>query len=261
MQTNISEESAAVQHAAAMLWQRRINGTQGSGLPDRCRPTSLPAAFAIQCELSRLNPQKIAAWKCGMPAEDKWVLAPIYAETVHDADSHHLHPVFSRNGKLKIEPEFAYVMARSLPARLTPYTIAEVDDAVACTRLALELIDTRYAQPEQRSFLEHLADGLFNQGLLLGPVFDDTADIADGVPIELAQDQVTVKSTGWHPAGNPRLPLYWLAEFLRSQGMGLEAGQAIITGSFAGSPEVNIHTPVEVSFGHLGKIRAGFESR
>ena len=35
---------------------------------------------------------------------------------------------------------------------------------------------------------------------------------------------------------DPRRPLYWLAEFLRQQGIGLRAGQVVITGSLAGAP-------------------------
>lgn len=260
---------ASASHAARILLERRQSGTQGEALPEPHRPRDLEAAFAIQCAVSKLTDQAILAWKCGMPAADKWVVAPIYASDVHEANAEkNVQPcaVWARHDQVKIEPELAFILAHDLPARTAPYTSEEVDAAVAETRLALELIDSRYTHAEQLNFYDHFADGLFNQGLLLGPVVDtqmvsQTSQFA--IKLNIAgQESITLD--GQHPAGQPRLPLYWLAEFLRSQGMGLRAGQAIITGSYAGNPSVPVETDIEVQFGDMaqsGSIQVRFEGK
>ncbi|MBC3917870.1 fumarylacetoacetate hydrolase family protein [Undibacterium sp. CY18W] len=269
---NESRQQTGPVHAARILLERRLLGEQGPALPVSCRPTSLQAAFDIQCAVSDLvrdlHHQDIAGWKCGMPADDKWVLAPIYANDVHEASAQ-THMVWSDdrdnrddryNQQVKIEPELAFILRHDLPARATPYTAAEVDAAIDETRLALELIHTRYANADQLAFCDHLADCLFNQGLVLGPRVDhQLAGQTRSMPISIkVASEAAVILDGQHPAGQPRLPLYWLAEFLRSQGMGLRAGQAIITGSYAGSPQVPLNTDISVQFGNLGLMQLRF---
>lgn len=253
---------ASASQAARILLERRQNGTQGDALPEPYRPRDLDAAFAIQCAVSKLGDQAILAWKCGMPAADKWVVAPIYANDVHEANTQPC-AVWARHGQVRIEPELAFILAHDLPARTAAYTSEEVDAAVAETRLALELIDSRYTHAEQLNFYDHFADGLFNQGLVLGPMVDtQIASQTSQLSIKLSipgQENITLD--GRHPAKQPRLPLYWLADFLRSQGIGLQAGQAIITGSYAGSPSVPVETEVQVQFGNLGSIQVRFEGK
>jgi len=253
---------ASIYQAAHILLDRQQRGEQGDALPASLRPDNLATAFAIQCEVSRLKDQPIAGWKCGMPAHDKWVLAPIQASDVHGAGTQ-ICPVRVRQGQIKVEPELAFILAHDLPARAASYTPADVDAAVAKTRLALELIDSRYTLPEQLHFHDHFADGLFNQGLLLGPIIDpEVARHSKLMRIRLRiADQADLVLDGKHPAEQPRLPLYWLAEFLRSQGMGLQAGQAIITGSYAGSPQVPVDTDIQVQFGNIGSIQVRFERK
>jgi len=254
-----SRKQTSPAHAARILLERRLLGEQGPALPVSCRPVTLQAAFAIQCAVSDLHTQDIAGWKCGMPNDDKWVLAPIYADDVYEASAQP-HMVWSQEQQVKIEPELAFILAQDLPARAAPYTAAEVDAAIDETRLALELIHTRYANADQLGFYDHLADCLFNQGLVLGPRIDHQQALqALNMPIGIRiTNQLAMTLDGQHPAGLPRLPLYWLAEFLRSQGMGLQAGQAIITGSYAGSPQVPLDTDISVQFGDLGLMQVGF---
>ncbi len=197
-----------------------------------------------------------------MPSADKWVLAPIYAHDVHEISTQP-HMVWSQEQQVRIEPELAFILIQDLPARPTPYTATEVDASLGEARLALELIHTRYVNADQLDFCDHLADCLFNQGLVLGPVIDlqlarQTLNMPIGIRIA---NEPAMTLDGQHPAGQPGLPLYWLAEFLRSQGMDLRAGQAIITGSYAGSPQVPLNANVRVQFGDLGSMQVRFEGR
>ena len=128
--------------------------------------------------------------------------------------------------------------------------------AIGETRLVLELLGTRYADPASASWLEMLADCVQNQGLYVGPV------LPNGPDSPLAAFPVTVSASGRtlsthdgrHGDGHPLRPLVWLANFLAERGEGLRAGQIVTTGSYAGAIEVPIDVPLTVKFGDLGVI-------
>jgi 2-keto-4-pentenoate hydratase len=171
----------------------------------------------------------------------------------------------ARVGQVKVEPELAFVLGQDLPVRDTPYSDAEVDASIARTHLALELIDSRYLpeQAAQASFDEKLADGLVNQGLFLGPQVDEAASrLATELTIQvrMASSGEVRSLVGRHPNGLPRAPLYWLIEFLRQGGQGLRAGQAVITGSYAGSFTVPLDEDIAIQYGELGVLNVRFQA-
>ena len=245
--------------AAKILAQRRLCGESGAQLPFDLRPRNVADAMQIQALLASQLNDDIAAWKCGLPNESKIVIAPIFAKTVFQQKQSHLCHVHAKD-LIKIEPELAFILATDLPARTAPYTASDVHAAVSHARLALEIIGCRYAEPDEVSFVEHLADGLFNQGLFLGPEIQlQEAMQAQKIKITLAIDGLQrQKFDGIHPAHDPMAPLCWLAEYLRQQGIGLQTGQAIITGSYAGSPVVPLYKTIALQFAELGSIEVCF---
>jgi 2-keto-4-pentenoate hydratase len=168
-----------------------------------------------------------------------------------------------RAGHVRVEPELAFILARDLPARDATYSAAEVDAAIAETRLALELIGSRYSDPASVSFEEHLADGLLHQGLFVGMAVDgQTARKAVTMPIRVTlQSGQETSLDGRHPNADPRAALHWLAEFLRSKGTGLQAGQAVITGSYAGSVDLPAGREATIRYGDIGALTVRFSSR
>lgn len=246
-------------NAACFLAARRASGEQGARLPDDCRPQSLDDAFDIQAEVTRHLSARIGAWKCALPLEGRLTAAPIYARTVHTGSP---CAVFARDGHVRVEPELAFILGRDLPVRAEPYSQAEADNAIARTHIALELIDSRYtpAEAAQASFAEKLADGLVNQGLFLGPEVDaGQSCTATDLPIRVHHASGAERlHAGHHPNGLPRSPLYWLVEFLRSRGQGLHAGQAVITGSYAGSFTLPLNDGIAIQYGELGSLAVHF---
>ena len=246
--------------AARFLIAARQTGVAGPRLPAECRPQSLGQAFAVQqrtAELLRETRQdSIAAWKSALPSPEKTVVAPIYASGTAEAAA---GPVAASTAVVRIEPEIAFQLARDLPPRDTPYTEAEIDAAVGGARLALEVLGCRYLSPEHASLPELLADHMFNQGLVLGPRIS-SPDAAPGcMTITLNVDGVEVEQhAGIHPNERPKAGLYWLANFLREQGLGLTAGQHVITGSYAGFLDVPANKDVELTYGDLGVLKVRF---
>lgn len=241
-----------------------------------CRPTTLSDALAVQeavsAELAQRAGERVVGWKCGLPGVDTWVLAPLYASTLYRAEDRVVDgsdplsdgwPVWAQQGRVKVEPELAFVLGRDLPPRAQPYDADEVRAAIASAHLALELIDNRYDESATLHFADRLADGLVNQGLWLGPAIDlDSACAASALDIAVSADgQPLLSQHGVHPAGEPLQPLCWLAEFLRRRGQGLRVGQVVITGSYAGAPWVPVGPTLQVRFGHLGTVTLRFQTR
>ena len=184
----------------------------------------------------------------------KVIIAPIYSGVVAEGLRWRL-PTLGPTARL--EPEVAVTLVRDLPPRNIPYEEAEVVNSVGSVRLALELLDCRYVSPERVSFEELLADGLFNAGLFLGPEVDGGLARDFGrTQISLEVDGASVQSLeGRHPDGNPVIPLHWLVNKLRERGAGLERGQVVITGSYAGVIEVPANANLRIGFGGLGRSR------
>jgi 2-keto-4-pentenoate hydratase len=149
-------EGAARELVSARLTRRRL-----ARLPSADPPHDFEAALRTQRVVGALLQERIAGWKCALPSSGKMIVAPIYGSVIANGSRWRL-PVSGH--KARLEPEVALVLARDLLPRNWPYEEAEVREAVGSVRLALELLDCRYADPEQVSFTELLADGLFNAG-------------------------------------------------------------------------------------------------
>jgi 2-keto-4-pentenoate hydratase len=253
LEQNLMTEAAANQLVAARLARR-----PGARLAESCRPRDNEAALSIQRRVGELLHFDVGGWKCSLPTTGKAAfMAPIYAPTITSASP---CSVLSEGANARVEPEIAFVLGRDLKRRAQPYSDADVRSAIRETRLVLELIGCRYADPTTVSFLEMLADGLNNQGLFVGP------EVGDGALRPLETIRITVASgmetilthEGRHGDGDPLRPLVWLANFLASRGDGLEAGQIVTTGSYAGVLELPLATPLDIRFGDLGTLSVQF---
>jgi 2-keto-4-pentenoate hydratase len=253
----MDDVAARIMHAAKLLADRRLSGETGPGLDAACRPADVAQALRVQAEVTRLLGGTVAGWKCGLPVGERLIVAPIHEKSVCRAASCKVRP---RNGQVRIEPELAFLIGQDLPARGNPYSTEEVDAAIGRTHIALELIGSRYSDPSVVSYEEHLADSLLNEGLLIGPEVDsEAARLAGAMPLRMTIGAgATTELDGVHPNGAARAPLYWLAEFLRSQGRGLRAGEVVITGSYAGSFDVPAGQDITLQYGSLGELAVRF---
>jgi 2-keto-4-pentenoate hydratase len=245
----------------AELADRRQQGRVGPLLAQR--PSNLYEAFATQQAVATLFASPVVGWKCGMPSSERWVLASLFQTELQSGKQCKIWP--NANGLARVEPELCFVLKQPLPARVLPYTPEEIDQAIGSTHLALELIQSRYAVDAGAEFLDQLADGLFNQGMWLGPpiVGPELAEftlrfVLDDKPMS---DGSAVAIAAKHPNQAPRLPLYWLVNFLSSHQIDLTKGQMLITGSYAGVLEFPLQRSVSMQFGELGQCDFTFSPR
>jgi 2-keto-4-pentenoate hydratase len=255
-----TEAGSGLEVAAAALVRARLEGVRLASLPGPNLPGSLAQGFAIQQHVGPLAGKTVGGWKCALPPAGKWIVAPIYSDSIVKGERYRLA---ADADKARIEPELASVLAHDLPARVEPYTTEEIVAAISDVHLALEVIDCRYTDPHTLPFEQLLADGLFNHGLVFGaPItLSNPASIPSELDITLSDataELVNIK--GRHPVGNPLLPIVWLANFLSTQGIGLQAGQVIITGSYAGVLDVPVNQPLHVQFGEAGSLSVHFST-
>jgi 2-keto-4-pentenoate hydratase len=250
-----------ITQAAAELTARRNSGKPGPRLPDSCRPLELEDAWQLQSAVTRALGQAVGGWKASPPSTGKLVVAPIYQPAISRAALCTVpFPADVDTGSVKVEPELAFVLARDLPAREQPYTEADIDAAVGAVHAALEICASRYADPTGYSFPEMLADGLVNNGLWLGPELAAPEAAAFELSWQ-AGDEPLQTAQAKHPNGHPRAPLYWLANFLRERGLGLKAGQAVITGSYAGVLTVPAGKTLKFEYAGLARFEVEFRRR
>jgi 2-keto-4-pentenoate hydratase len=244
----------AQESAAQFLYAARNRRAPGARIPEEYRPADVADALAIQRRVTALVAAPIGGWKCSVPSEPRPVLAaPIFASTIRTASP---YPVIGSGGTAKVEPEIAFVLARDLPARATPYGNDEIRDALREARFVLEILGPRYADPAAITFPELLADSVANQGLFVGPV------VADAFSRPLEAFPITVRTPagvfatydGKHPDVHPLRPLYWLANYLAALGDPLRAGQVVTTGSYCGAVDVPLGEPLTFEYGDLGTL-------
>ena len=244
--------------AAQFLLAARNRRVPGARIPVEARPASVADALAIQQRVTELVGQPIGGWKCSVPSETRPVaLAPIFAPTITSSSPCPIAPV----GQLaRVEPEIAFVMGRDLPARAAPYGDDEVRAAVRETRLVLEILGPRYADPSAVTFPELVADAIANQGLFVGPVVPDAfARELGSIPLAIRDALGSLLDReGKHPDGHPLRPLYWLANHLAASRTPLRAGQIVTTGSYCGALDMPMDLALTFAYGDLGTLGVTF---
>ena len=253
--------------AITELAQRRQLGKTGDRLPESERPQNFEQAFALQLAIAKQysaqDPADFAGWKCLKPLNENTVVAGLFEQEKQMSTGEQpfqcsLHA--NANNEAAIEPELAFELCADLPPRVESYTEAEVDAAIGKTRIAFELIQSRYRDPSEVPFLEALADGLLNQGIWLGPEIkqmDDNTHANIQLSFQADGEEALVLS-GAHPNSQARAGLYWLANFLSQQGIGMKQGQQIITGSYAGVLKLQFNKNYRVSYQDLGGFSLSF---
>ena len=157
-------DPAHIAEAAALLVAARRGRFRIPLPPPACRPTSVSEAHAIQDAVTATLGAAVGAFKANAPAGAEPTRGVIYAPTVHPSPSRIPASLVPQCG---VEGEVAFVFRADLPPRPTPYTREEVAAVIdACP--AIEVVTSRYADPDAASPLDKLADCVNNGAFVHG---------------------------------------------------------------------------------------------
>ncbi|RLV60468.1 hydratase [Parashewanella curva] len=252
------------QDTATMLANRRFKGMVGEPLTEK--PQDFSSAWVLQqqvaqtyCQLAQTH---IGGWKCVLPTKSTTMLAPLFENTVYDLSSSCSLFETPNEPMALVEPEIVTVFDRDLPVKDQAYTEQEIDNAIGSTRLALELMQSRYQNPDEVSYFEAFSDGLLNQGVYLGPEVNIDLSLEAMSQFQLSikthDGDIILDKVVTHPNNHPRVAVYWLVNFLREREIGIKAGMKVITGSYAGIVKVPYDAPVNFTYGELGSMTVTF---
>lgn len=250
---------------ARQLWTARRDG--GIVDPDRVTaPQTDGEAYLVQWEIARLSDAAVKGFKVGSTSREAQRIlgtsepgsAPVLAPYLFPSpaeiplEAEHLP---------SIEGEFAFRLAKDLPAKEAGYDEVDVREAIGAVAGAVEVVGSR------------LKGGLAGKGRLLVTA-DSGANIALAVgpwtenwqELDLAGHKVAVsvngerqgEGTGAAALGHPILVMVWLANQQARMGRGLKAGDIISTGTCTGIAQVRPGDTAVADFGSLGRVELTF---
>ncbi len=254
---------------ADLLAAARRDARQIAALPpDLALPRTIDEGHAVnQLVAARLGWEPLG-WKiAGTTAamrEKLRVAAPIYGRTFRRFACR--SPARFRHGDLLdplVECEFFVTLAADLPARDTPWTMAEVTEAVGAVHAGIEVAECRFPMAALPALPAILADGSASGRYVFGdPIAAWRAAGLAGMAVRLEVDGAPRRhGTGADVMGDPLAPLLWLAEERRRRwGDGLRAGETVSTGATTGMFPVRAGQQVRAVFGDRAEVSIAFDA-
>lgn len=157
---------------------------------------------------------------------------------------------------LAVEAEIALIMRRDLagPGVTAPQALLAVEGALP----ALELIDFRYEGKYVGT--DVIAEGVFASVIVLGAALRPIADVdlaLEGLVYE-HNGTVAATNTAAEVMGNPLNSLAWIANHLGARGLGLRAGDVVMTGSVSKILRPAAGDTVRATYTRLGSVGVRF---
>lgn len=154
----------------------------------------------------------------------------------------------------RIEPEIAFITARSIS---TPLTLAEAGRAVDAVTVAAEILDSRFDDYRFR-LPDVVADNTSAAGFLLGSPtqMPDIGDLASVRCTLSVDDRVAHEATGAAILGHPLKALVLLSDHLARHGQTLPAGSIVLAGALTDAVPVLAGRRYTVLTDALGTLSA-----
>lgn len=252
---------AAMDRLATLLAEARRNARQIHNLPPELVPATVDDAYATNRLVAERLGWETLGWKIAgtTPAmrEKLRVPGPIYGRTYRRFAA--ASPAILGHAELLdplVECEFFVTLAHDLPPRTTPWTMAEVIDAVASVHAGIEVAECRFPMADLPALPAILADGSASGRYVFGDAIAHWRAGLASIPVEMEVDgTVRRHGTGADVMGDPLAPLLWLAEERRRWGDGLRAGEMISTGSTTGMFPVRPGQYIRAAFGGQAEVR------
>jgi 2-keto-4-pentenoate hydratase len=232
------EDIAARRAAELLLAEHKAKARfKPLGPPDG--PASISDAYDIQeryVALLRGKHGDAVGYKVGLTSApmqafcgiDHPIAGVVLASRVYPSGATVRRPDF---GRLGLEFEIAVRITSDVPVSGAPCTADMIAPHVGGVSAAIEIVDDRSADYSNLDVLSLVADNSWNGGIVLSEFATKWPDLA-GVLGRATKDRVAIgEGFGRDILGHPFNSAAWLATQLNSRGVGLKAGQVVMTGS------------------------------
>lgn len=257
-------------HTAQTIWQHWQGGQTFDALPAAGRPHTRADGYAVQACLPQASGRSVLGWKIAATStvgqQHINVSGPLAGRILSGQVLPPDATVAPAGNRMRVaEPEMAFVFARDLPARAQPYAVSEVMQAVASLHPSLEIPNSRFAEFTQAGEAQLLADNACAHQFILGPRAPEGWQTLDLATHPVAARVTHRDGSAWERSGSgaavlgdPRVALAWLVNELSAQGIDLQAGQFVTTGTCMAPLELTEGDTVRADFGPLGHIGLRF---
>jgi 2-keto-4-pentenoate hydratase len=232
------QDIAARRAAETLLAEHKANVTfKPLGPPDR--PASILDAYDIQeryVALLRGEHGDAVGYKVGLTSAtmqafcgiDHPIAGVVLASRVYETGAAVRRADF---GRLGLEFEIAVRIKSDVPVTAMPYTAEMIAPHIDGVCAAIEIVDDRRADYAKLDVLSLVADNSWNAGIVLSEFVAQWPDL-EPVLGRATKDRVAIgEGFGRDILGHPFNSAAWLATQLASRGVGLKAGQVVMTGS------------------------------
>jgi 2-keto-4-pentenoate hydratase len=250
--------------AAAALWDAGSSRAPIAPLRDTYgfSPTDVDTGYAVQQIITdrrlaagaRITGRKIGLTSVAVQ-QQLGVDQPDFGTLFEDMEFGDGVPLpMSRLIQPRAEAEVALVLEHDLPAG-RHHSFADIVRATAFALPAIEIVDSRIAEWSIK-FVDTVADNASSGLYVLGgrPVPLTAVDVR-AIPMSMSINSVEV-STGGGAAclGHPLHAARWLANALSERGVGLKAGDVIMTGALGPMKPIAVGDIISADFGPLGSV-------
>jgi 2-keto-4-pentenoate hydratase len=247
--------------AGARREARQVRGP----LPPALVPPDADAAYAVNAEVAAFLGWEPLGWKIAGTTEAVRARlgldGPIYGRTFRRFAVP--SPARLPHAELLdplVECEFFVTLARDLPPRDRPWTMAEIVAGVGEIHAGIEVAECRFPMAALPPLPAILADGAASGRYVFGDRIETPPGQLAGVAVALEVDgALRRRGSGAEVMGDPLAPLLWLAEERRRLGDGLTAGQTVSTGSCTGMLPVRAGQRVRAVFGGAAAVEIAFD--
>ena len=251
-----------IAESAGIIWNTWMQSGLIESLPEYCRPSSRSEGYAIQAEVARLSEQPLFGWKIAATSTDGQkhigVDGPLAGRLLAGRVMQSGSQLVLGNNLMRVaEAEFAFRMRKPLAPRPEEYTMQEVLAAVESLHPAIEIPDSRYTDFATVGAPQLIADNACACWFIFGE--ETQADwrgynLAAHAVTAWRNDALAAKGIGANVLGDPRVALTWIANELRTQGIGLGAGETVTTGTCVLPQAIAAGDTIRADFGDLGSV-------
>lgn len=225
-------------------------------------PAGSAEAYAMQAEVAEGLGTGVAGWKVGF-APTPWqtpMAGPIFACDMRESGGTYL---LAAGENIKVEVELALRLGADLLARPeAPYNAEEILAATQEMLVGIELVGSRFTDPDNAPFTARLADNFNNAAYVAGDSIRDFAAL-DRAQLRCRlwiDGELVTDHSGGHADGDPLVPLLaWASHQVDALG-GLRAGQVITTGSLNTPVALSRSAKIEAELAGLGRVTLRLEA-